>query len=355
MKPKGRIVLFVRNWRSTGPTSFGTVAFSHSERLVRAGLELEKSFFVPAGRLRWNAFVKLNTLRQLLRENPLIGFPIVFFNLAMLGLSTFSNIIVSRRAPGGGGPPRGIASSFVATFVVADDAPDGGDISQSRSAAEMLATPDTGYVPELEVQRTLGRASLGLVANRIWQEDPARLAVVLARYKFVATTISGAKNVGEVGCGDAFGTRIIAQQVPDVSAYDPNPHFIEDALSQNSKRWSLKALVHDITRAPLPRRHEVIVSLNMVEQVAPDDEDIYIANLLSSLEKGGMLIIGTSSGSAQRAGPLGRINCRSGKELHGLLAKYFARVLLVSMSGEVVQSGLHPTAYYLLAICTGQK
>ena len=102
----------------------------------------------------------------------------------------------------------------------------------------MLATPDTGYVPKLEVQRTLGRASLGLVANRIWQEDPARLAVVLARYKFVATTMKRGKK-----CRRGWLRRCI----PEVRELSPSkcPTFrltiqirisSEDALSQNSRK-----------------------------------------------------------------------------------------------------------------------
>ncbi len=44
-------------------------------------------------------------------------------------------------------------------------------------------------------------------------EDPRRLLFVLARYKFVAKMLSGKQRVLEVGCGDAFGTRSVLQEI----------------------------------------------------------------------------------------------------------------------------------------------
>jgi protein-L-isoaspartate O-methyltransferase len=62
-------------------------------------------------------------------------------------------------------------------------------------------------------------------------DDPKRLAFMMARYKFVAKMLDGLSHVLEVGCGDGFGTRVVAQAVQKVTAIDFDPEFIEDALA----------------------------------------------------------------------------------------------------------------------------
>lgn len=43
--------------------------------------------------------------------------------------------------------------------------------------------------------------------------DARHMAFVLSRYKFVAKMLEGRKRVMEVGCGDAFGLPIVAQNL----------------------------------------------------------------------------------------------------------------------------------------------
>ena len=105
--------------------------------------------------------------------------------------------------------------------------------------------------------------------------------------------------MGEVGCGDAFGTRVVLQEVPDVTVYDFDPVFIEDIRARRDERWPLKAEVHDIVAAPLPRKHEALFSLDVIEHIAPNDEDAYLSNLCDSLTEDGLLMIGTPSLESQ--------------------------------------------------------
>jgi hypothetical protein len=182
---------------------------------------------------------------------------------------------------------------------------------------------------------------------------------LLARYKFVAKMLSGRRNAGEIGCGDAFGTRVVLQEVPDVTVYDFDPTFIEDIRARYDERWPLKAEVHDIVRAPLSRKHEGLFSLDVIEHIAAANEHAYLANLRGSLEQEGVLIIGTPSVESQAyASPLskaGHINCKGGQELKILLENYFTRVFLFSMNDEVVHTGFSPMANYLFVVCTGPK
>ena len=82
------------------------------------------------------------------------------------------------------------------------------------------------------MKKQFGLTSLGLMTNQVWYDDPRRLTFLLARYKFVAKMLSGRANAGEVGCGDAFGTRVVLQEVPDVTVYDFDPAFIEDVRAR---------------------------------------------------------------------------------------------------------------------------
>jgi hypothetical protein len=99
--------------------------------------------------------------------------------------------------------------------------------SEAVSAATLYSasgeTRERQYNRCIELKETVGLASLGLMTNQVWYDDPRRLAFLLARYKFVAKMLSGCSNVGEVGCGDAFGTRVVLQEVPSVTVYGFRP------------------------------------------------------------------------------------------------------------------------------------
>jgi len=81
-------------------------------------------------------------------------------------------------------------------------------------------TREPQYNSCLRTREEQGLTSLGLMTNQVWEDDPRRLAFVLARYKFVSKMLSGKASVGELGCGDAFGTRIVMQTTGKVVAYD---------------------------------------------------------------------------------------------------------------------------------------
>jgi hypothetical protein len=67
------------------------------------------------------------------------------------------------------------------------------------------------YDRSLELRDQIGLEPLGLATNEIWHDDPRQLGVLLARYKFVAQMLVDRQDVGELGCADAFGTRIVLQ------------------------------------------------------------------------------------------------------------------------------------------------
>jgi hypothetical protein len=152
---------------------------------------------------------------------------------------------------------------------------------------------------------------------------------------------------------------VVLQEVSDVTVYDFDPLFIQDIRTRRDKKWPLKAEVHDIVAGPLPRKHDALFSLDVIEHIAPHNEDAYLANLCASLAENGMLMIGTPSLESQAyASPpskAGHINCKTGALLKVLLEKYFAHVFIFSMNDEVVHTGFSPMAHYLFALCTTSK
>jgi cyclopropane fatty-acyl-phospholipid synthase-like methyltransferase len=149
------------------------------------------------------------------------------------------------------------------------------------------------------------------------------------------------------------------QEVSKVTVYDFDPTFIADVHQRFSARWPVAAHLHDIVSGPLPHRHDGLYSLDVLEHIAPRDEDAYLTHLCDSLTEEGVLIIGSPSLESQPyASPqskAGHVNCKSGAELKVLLGQYFKNVFLFSMNDEVVHTGFYPMAHYLLAVCCGKK
>ena len=377
MKRGGRIIVFVSNRRHIdNGGEFGQSVVFHSARFIRSGVLPSEIYFVPANRARWIARRGMFELRLLLNKGPWFSVPLAVLGGGLLfALSLIGNLDALRATQRVAA--RGHKSSFVMRLSV--DAPEhtnvkmltrfgrtGSGAHRSEIAAKALALPalgateetrETEYNRHVELRDTIGLASLGLITNRVWYDDPRRLTILLVRYNFVAKTLSGCRNVGEVGCGDAFGTRLVLQEVGDVTVYDFDPLFIEDIRGRQDARWPLKAEIHDIVETRLPRKHDALFSLNVIERLAPEDEHAYLTHLAGSVAENGLIIIGARSLESQ-ASPLskpGRINCKTSKQLEFLLKKYFAHVFMFSMTDEVIHSGFSPMADYSFALCAEAK
>lgn len=219
----------------------------------------------------------------------------------------------------------------------------------------MGKTKESQYKLLFDVADKHGISKLGLMVNESWNQDPKRTLFTLARYKFVAKMLSGRKKVLEIGCADAFGTRLVQQEVKEVTATDFDPVFIEDAKNRLNKYWPMELVVHDILEKPLNGDYDAAYSLDVLEHIPPDKEALFLENICSSIKKRSVFIAGMPSLESQvHASPQsieGHINCKTGKEFKKLMESYFEHVFLFSMNDEVVHTGFHPMANYLLAMC----
>lgn len=219
----------------------------------------------------------------------------------------------------------------------------------------MSDTKEPQYQPLVELKRTRGLARLGMMNNQVWQDDPKRLVFTLSRYKFVAKMLSGRKRVLEIGCGDAFASRIVKQEVEHLTVVDFDPVFLADIHEHADPVWPIEAKLHNILKAPVDGPFDAIYSLDVIEHISPAEEDRYLSNMIASLNPSGTVIIGAPSVESQAyASPQskeGHVNCKSGSDLKRLLERFFHNVFLFSMNDEVVHTGFYPMAHYLLAIC----
>jgi hypothetical protein len=118
--------------------------------------------------------------------------------------------------------------------------------------SEVNKTVEPQYDVVLCARDKHGISEFGLMANESWNEDPKRTLFTLARYKFVAKMLEGRAQVLEVGCADAFATRLVQQAVGGVTAVDFDPLFIADVARRQNPHWPLTSVVHDMLNGPVP-------------------------------------------------------------------------------------------------------
>jgi 2-polyprenyl-3-methyl-5-hydroxy-6-metoxy-1,4-benzoquinol methylase len=224
-----------------------------------------------------------------------------------------------------------------------------------------MTTVEPQYAESMTLAREVGFARLGLMSNQTWIEDPSRLIFVLSRYKFVSRILQGKDHILEVGCADAFATRIVANRVKRVTAIDIDPAFIADAEGLWIDKHVLRPTfcVHDIIQGPTQGLFDGAYSLDVLEHIPPRFEHDFMKNVARSLKPRGLLIIGMPSLESQAyASPrsrAGHINCKTGADLVKLGQHYFHHCMLYGMNDEVVHTGFPKMAHYLFIVCADPK
>lgn len=219
---------------------------------------------------------------------------------------------------------------------------------------EARNTKEPQFQAYITLRETKGLTPLGLITNHVWHTDPRRLLFILARYKFVAKMLSGKKKVLEVGCGDAFGTRIVLQEVGAICATDYDPVFVNDVNERMEDQWKFDCVLHDIVSTPMDIQFDAAYAIDVLEHIPREKEQQFMYNITQSLNEDGVLIIGTpsiqSQSYASKPSKEGHVNCKDSKELKVLMLQYFRNVFIFSMNDEVVHTGFYPMANYFLGV-----
>ena len=227
----------------------------------------------------------------------------------------------------------------------------------------MITATDPVNQADFDLLATRDSATLGVMANAIWFADPKKLLFSMSRYKFVAKMFEGKKSAIEIGCADAFFAPIVSQVVGKLTVTDYDPAFIDCAkkqLKNLNSEFHYDAYVHDILKAPLPGgKYQVAYSLDVLEHISENQEDVFLSNIIASLHPEGELIIGMPSLESQSYASLsskaGHVNCKTGSDLKKTLEKYFHSVFLFSMNDEVVHTGFCKLAHYIFVVCANLK
>ena len=222
-----------------------------------------------------------------------------------------------------------------------------------------IRTKEHQYNSLLDLADKKGINQLGLMMNQVWNDDPRRLTFVLSRYKFVSKMLEGYNEVLEVGCGDAWPSRIVKQAVKNLTVSDFDPVFIENAKLRNDPDWPVTFLLHDMIKGSLEKKYDAIYSIDVLEHIDPKNEIDFVTNISKSIRPNGVAIIGIPSIESQdyssEISRQGHVNCKSGKDLKSFLNTFFQNVFLFSMNDEVIHTGFTKLAHYLIALCINPK
>jgi SAM-dependent methyltransferase len=194
-----------------------------------------------------------------------------------------------------------------------------------------------------------GWERLGWMTSESWRKDPRHLLFNLARYKFVAKMLAEREHVLEIGCGDGFGTRIVRQEVRAVTAADFDPIFIEDAKVRVSPPWTIDFVVHDFRSGPLAGHFDGVYALDVLEHIPVSEERAFLQSALVGMPSR------ESQSYASEQSRLGHVNCKSAPELRALMSEFFYNVFMFSMNDEVVHTGFHKMAHYIIAVCCSKR
>lgn len=209
---------------------------------------------------------------------------------------------------------------------------------------------DHGYENVSEEKFILGPHAYFSLKN-----DPKHLLFHLARYKFVMKMMKPDFRVMEVGCGDAFGTILVASSVKNVNATDWDSRMVEDNRERMQQFENIDFGVYDATSESLAGGpYNAAYSLDVIEHVDPDKEDQFVKNIANSLTNNGILILGTPNKYAEewasRESKIGHINWKTHETLETLLSNYFQNVFMYSMNDEVLHIGFDKMGHYILAV-----
>ena len=222
----------------------------------------------------------------------------------------------------------------------------------------MNQTKEKQYQVTVDMLKDNGYVPLGTHGSATWRMDPKRLVFTLSRHKFVAKMLSGYDRVLEVGCGDAFASRLLHPEVKELHSFDFDPIFIEDARKCAESDWPVTYAVHDILDGPYQEGglFDAAFSLDVIEHIERKDEDCYLENIAASLKSGGVFICGSPSLESQvyasQGSKEGHVNCKSGKDLKALVLKHYEHAFLFGMNDEVLHTGYSPMSHYLFVLAT---
>jgi 2-polyprenyl-3-methyl-5-hydroxy-6-metoxy-1,4-benzoquinol methylase len=189
--------------------------------------------------------------------------------------------------------------------------------------------------------------------------DPKHMSFVLSRYKFCAKMLEGMDSVLEVGCGDAFGTPLVAQSVKRLVAIEPDGRHIKSNQVRLKKIKNVQFRAMSICDDVPKEKFDAIFSIDVIEHLDRSLNKAFLENQCACLKKDGVCIIGTPNVTANKYATLRsrvqHINLQSQASLKKMLSGHFQRVFMFGMNDEVVHTGYAPMCHYIFGMGVGLK
>jgi 2-polyprenyl-3-methyl-5-hydroxy-6-metoxy-1,4-benzoquinol methylase len=200
------------------------------------------------------------------------------------------------------------------------------------------------------------RVTLGPQASRQWLDAPDHLAMVLARYRAAAALIGTAKSVLEIGCGEGIGAGVLRGHARRrYTGIDTDGAAVEIANAMHADHRRMTFLARSaLDLPPIVSRYDAVVSLDVIEHIAAEQEARFMAGLVAFLGRDGVCVIGTPNAAFEHlASPqsrAGHINLYTHDRLHALMAWHFRVVQSFGMQDTSLHLG-HPEARHYLLMC----
>jgi 2-polyprenyl-3-methyl-5-hydroxy-6-metoxy-1,4-benzoquinol methylase len=189
------------------------------------------------------------------------------------------------------------------------------------------------------------------------RSDPKRLLFLLSRYKFVSKILSeNFKNVLEIGCGDGFGAPVVAQSVDMLTCVDIDPLQIKDNQMRLADFKNIEFIKHDFISSEIPNiLFDACFMLDVLEHIYPEEENIFIDNIIKNLEAEAVCIVGVPNKDAEKYASersrLGHVNLKTQEDGALFLKKKFRFVFNFSMNDEVIHTGFTRMSNYNFHVC----
>lgn len=190
-----------------------------------------------------------------------------------------------------------------------------------------------------------------------FRNDPKRLGFVLARYKFAAKMGSKNRTVLELGCGEGIGATLLAEEALNYTGVDLDDKAI--AYGKMNLPEEKFTFIYDDFMGKKIGNFQTIVSLDVVEHIFPEHEEIYFETIAKNLTEDGIAIIGTpnvtSAPYASVASQLGHVNLFSQERLKSTLERYFHNVFPFGLNDELMHTGFAAMSHYIICLACNRR
>lgn len=219
-----------------------------------------------------------------------------------------------------------------------------------------------GEFDNLGAFRADKKLMLGDLTTYNFLSDPKRMAFVLCRYKFCSKILRHKRVVLEIGCGDAFGSPIVAKAVGKLYAIDREERLIND----NIERLSIFKNIHfehidfpDMKCFFSDQKFDGIYLLDVIEHIDEQNENAFMSCIVNYLKDDGICIIGTpnivQSKYSSFYSKKFHVNEKSYESLYGMMLNYFKNVIIFGMNDEIVHTGFNDLCHYFIGVGMGVK